>query len=78
MSQMNVFQSLGHPYISDDYIRNCRAAWHSEIAWWNRMTRKRMSQHDKILWGTITLQTMISNTSYLPISYEHQWLFGYF
>jgi hypothetical protein len=32
MPQMNVFQSLGHPYISDDCIRNSRAAQHGEMA----------------------------------------------
>jgi hypothetical protein len=52
MSQMNAFQSFGHPYISDNYIRNSRAERHGEITWWNRMTFKRMSQHDKILRST--------------------------
>jgi hypothetical protein len=65
MSQMNVFRSLGHTYISDNYIRNGRAALHGDITWWNRMACKRMSQHDKILRSTITLQAMISNIPYL-------------
>jgi hypothetical protein len=37
MSQMNVFQMLGHTYIPNDYIRNSRpcgmAKWIDEIEW---------------------------------------------
>jgi hypothetical protein len=51
MSQMNVFQKLGHAYIPIGYIRltsDERAAQHAEISLAKRNDTQDMSQHDKI------------------------------
>jgi hypothetical protein len=59
-------------YQTMTYIRNSRAVQHGEMAWWNRMTRKRMSRHEEILWGTITLRTRISNIPYLYYNFSNE------
>jgi hypothetical protein len=61
MSQMNVFQGLGHPYIPFNYIRILGRA-----AWWNNKMKWHAS--GDITWQntTSTLHTGISHTLFIP------------
>jgi hypothetical protein len=56
MSQMNVFQKLGHAYIPIDYIRIKGCA-----AWWNNSDKMEWHvRHESTWWNThTTLQTIL-------------------